>query len=115
MAPYLIARRIHHSLTNDIRRGHNSHGQGDLYCPVAAAEDFHLTKFASTWPSLTPPHYSSYCRIQRLDSRTISLLVRMVVALGHRHRLVAGEVVDLLDGDAEVGHSCDEAMVEFAV
>ena len=25
----------------------------------------------------------------------------MVVALGHRHRLVAGEVVDLLDGDAE--------------
>ena len=41
-------------------------------------------------------------RIQRLDSRTISLLVRMVVTLGHRHRLVAGEVVDLLDGDAEV-------------
>jgi hypothetical protein len=40
-------------------------------------------------------------RIQRLDSRTISLFVRMVVALGHRHRLVAGEVVDLLDGDAE--------------
>ena len=27
----LIARRIHHSLTNDIRRGHNSHRQGDLY------------------------------------------------------------------------------------
>ena len=25
----------------------------------------------------------------------------MVVTLGHRHRLVAGEVVDLLDGDAE--------------
>jgi hypothetical protein len=25
----------------------------------------------------------------------------MVIALGHRHRLVAGEVVDLLDGDAE--------------
>jgi len=24
----------------------------------------------------------------------------MIVALGHRHRLVAGEVVDLLDGDA---------------
>jgi hypothetical protein len=36
----------------------------------------------------------------------------MVVALGHRHRLVAGEVVGLLDGDAEVEHSCDEAMVE---
>ena len=26
----------------------------------------------------------------------------MVVALGHRHRLVTGEVVDLLDRDAEV-------------
>jgi len=25
----------------------------------------------------------------------------MVIALGHRHRLVPGEVVDLLDGDAE--------------
>ena len=25
----------------------------------------------------------------------------MIIALGHRHRLVAGEVVDLLDGDAE--------------
>jgi hypothetical protein len=32
-----------------------------------------------------------------------------------RDRLVAGEVVDLLDGDAEVQHSCDDAMVEFAV
>ena len=40
-------------------------------------------------------------RIQRLYSRTISLLVSMVVALGHCHRLVAGEVVDLLYGDAE--------------
>ena len=37
----------------------------------------------------------------------------MVIALGHRHRLVAGEVVDLLDGDAEVEHSCDDAMVEI--
>ncbi len=27
-----VARRIHNSLTNDIRRGHNSHRQGDLYC-----------------------------------------------------------------------------------
>ena len=25
----------------------------------------------------------------------------MIATLGHRHRLVAGEVVDLLDGDAE--------------
>ena len=40
-------------------------------------------------------------RIQRLDSRTVTLFVRMVVALGHRHRLVAGEVVDLLDGDTD--------------
>ena len=40
-------------------------------------------------------------RIQRLDSCTISLFVRMIVKLGHRHRLMAGEVVDLLDGDAE--------------
>ncbi|SVC25201.1 uncharacterized protein METZ01_LOCUS278055, partial [marine metagenome] len=31
MAPYLLARRIHNRLTNDIRRGHNSHRQGDLY------------------------------------------------------------------------------------
>ena len=30
-------------------------------------------------------------RIQRLDSRAISLFVRMVIALGHRHRLMAGE------------------------
>ena len=40
-------------------------------------------------------------RIQRLDGRTISLLVSMVIAFGHRHRLMAGEVVDLLDGDVE--------------
>jgi hypothetical protein len=31
-------------------------------------------------------------RIQRLDSRTVSLFVRMVITLGHRHRLMAGEV-----------------------
>ena len=36
----------------------------------------------------------------------------MIIALGHRHRLVAGEVVDLLDGDAEVEHSCDEGMAQ---
>ena len=39
--------------------------------------------------------------VQRLDSRTVALFVRMVIALGHRHRLMAGEVVDLLDRDAE--------------
>ena len=60
------------------------------------------TKSASTWPPPTPLHARLTRRIQRLDSRTIALLVRMVVTLGHRHRLVAGEVVDLLDGDAEV-------------
>jgi hypothetical protein len=27
----------------------------------------------------------------------------MVITLGHRHRLVAGEVVELLDGDVEEG------------
>ena len=32
-------------------------------------------------------------RIQRLDSRTVALFVRRVVTLGHRHRLMAGEVV----------------------
>jgi hypothetical protein len=53
-------------------------------------------------------------RIQRFDSRAITFLVRVVVTLGHRHRLVAGEVVDLLDGDAEVEHSCDEEMLEVA-
>ena len=37
----------------------------------------------------------------------------MVIALGHRHRLVAGEVVDLLDGDAEVENSCDKGMAEI--
>jgi len=47
-------------------------------------------------------------RIQCLDSRTVAFFVRMVVSLGHRHRLMAGEVVDLLDGDAEVEHSCCE-------
>ena len=51
-------------------------------------------------------------RIQRFDSRTISLFVRMVIALGHRHRLAAGEVVDLLYGDAKVKHSCDEGVAE---
>ena len=37
-------------------------------------------------------------RIQRLDSRTVALFVRMIVTLGHRHRLVASEVVDSLGG-----------------
>ena len=31
MAPYLLAKRIDQRLANDIRRGHNSHRQGDLY------------------------------------------------------------------------------------
>ena len=37
----------------------------------------------------------------------------MVIALGHCHRLVAGEVVDLLDRDAEIEHSCDKGMAEI--
>ena len=40
-------------------------------------------------------------RIQRLDSRTISLFVSVAVTLGHRHRLMVDEVVDLLYGAAE--------------
>jgi len=36
----------------------------------------------------------------------------MVVALRHRHRLVTSEVVDLLDGDTEVEHSCDKGMAQ---
>ena len=36
----------------------------------------------------------------------------MVVTLGHRYRLMAGEVVDLLYGDAEVKHSCGEGMAQ---
>ena len=34
--------------------------------------------------------------IQGLNSSSVALLVSMVVSLGHRHRLMAGEVVDLL-------------------
>ena len=72
-------------------------------------------------PLLPPRRRQRLCtarltrRIQRLDSRTISLFVRMVVTLGHHHRLVAGEVVGLLSRDAEVEHSCDEEMMEVAV
>ena len=40
-------------------------------------------------------------RIQRFDSCTVALLVSVVVTLGHRHRLMASGVVDLLDGDVE--------------
>ena len=50
--------------------------------------------------------------IQRLDSLSVSLLVSMVITLGHRHRLVAGEVVDLLDRDTEVQKPGDKGMVE---
>ena len=50
--------------------------------------------------------------IQRLDSPTVALLVSMVVAFCHRHGLVAGEVVDLLDGDAKVQQPRDKGMAE---
>ena len=46
--------------------------------------------------------------VQRLDSLAVALLVGMVVTLCHCHRLMAGKVVDLLYGDAEVEHSCDK-------
>jgi hypothetical protein len=41
--------------------------------------------------------------IQRLDSPTISLLVRMVVTLGHRRRLMANDADDRLDTQWWVG------------
>ena len=37
----------------------------------------------------------------------------MVVTLRHRHRLVAGEVVDLLDWGAKVEHSCNKGVAEI--
>ncbi len=51
-------------------------------------------------------------RIQRLDSRTISLFVRMVVTLGHRHRLMAGEVICLRYGEAKVQ---DGSMIQINI
>jgi hypothetical protein len=36
----------------------------------------------------------------------------MVVALGHRHRFVTSKVIDPLDGDAKVEHSCDKRLAE---
>ena len=41
--------------------------------------------------------------------------VGIVVSVGHSHWLVAGAVVDLLDGHADVEHSYDEEVVEDAV
>jgi len=50
-----------------------------------------------------PQLYRSYPRlVQCLNSPSVALLIRMVIALGHRHRLMAGEVVDLLDRDPQV-------------
>jgi hypothetical protein len=37
----------------------------------------------------------------------------MVITLAHRHRLMVGEVVDSLDGDAEVEHSCEGGMAKI--
>ncbi len=36
----------------------------------------------------------------------------MVVSLGHRHRLMASEVVPLLDGDAEIQQTGHKGMAE---
>ena len=48
-------------------------------------------------------------------SGPISFFVGIVVSVGHSHWLVAGAVVDLLDGHADVEHSCDEEVVGVAV
>ena len=53
--------------------------------------------------------------IQRLDSSSVAPLVSMVVALGHSHGLVTGDVVDLLDRDAEVQQSCDKGVPDGPV
>ena len=37
----------------------------------------------------------------------------MVVTLGHRHRLMAGEVVDLLDRDAEIQEPGHKGVAEI--
>ena len=39
----------------------------------------------------------------------------MVLALGYRHRLMAGEVVDLFDMDAEVQQSCEKGVADSPV
>ena len=65
--------------------------------------------------TVAPDEPTATRRIQRLDSRTITFLVRMVVTLGHRHRLMAGEVVDLHVRDAEVQQSCDKGVPDGPV
>ena len=41
-----VARRIYNRLANDIRRGHNSHRQGDLYRAKPGAKEIHLRHHA---------------------------------------------------------------------
>ena len=69
-------------------------------------------RLARLTDTVAPDEPTATRRIPRLDSRTVSLFVRVVIALRHRHRLMAGEVVELLYGDAEVEHSCDEGMAQ---
>ncbi len=69
---------------------------------------------ASTWSlrGRADPGRGVARRRQRLYSCTVSLFVRMVIAFGHRHRLMAGEVVDLLYRYAKVQQPRDKGMAE---
>jgi len=75
--------------------------------PVVAL--FGYRRGSTKLSSLPPRRRQRLCttrltrRIQRLDSRTVALLVRMIVTLGHRHRLVAGEVVNGLKALRQYG------------
>ena len=48
--------------------------------------------------------------VQGLNSPAVGLLVSVVITLGHSHRLVAGEVVDLLDRDSNCWRSLDKSI-----
>ena len=61
-----------------------------------------LARLARLTDTVAPDEPTATRRIPRLDSRTKSLFVRMVATPSHRHRLVAGEVIDLLDRDPQI-------------
>ena len=44
------------------------------------------------------------CLIQGLDSPAVSLLISMVVTLGHRHRLVAGKLIERIPSPSKALH-----------
>ncbi len=67
----------------------------------------------SIWPPPAPPTARLTRRIQRLDSATVALLVCVVVALGHRQRLVAGELICLRDGEAKAYIISDQTPIRL--